>query len=204
MSHGKLSILREVARRNGQRRFLCRCACGVELIVLRSNLRSGNSTSCGCVRLENLAKRNTKHGQAPRGKTSAEYKAWKAMIQRCQNPQNPNWPDYGARGIRVCESWSEFKVFLTDMGKRPSARHSLDRVDNNKGYEPRNCRWATKTQQSRNQRSNRVLAYKGVTRTVAGWAQVLGIKASTISSRLQRGWSVTRALGTPVSSRGNQ
>lgn len=133
----------------------------------------------------------TKHGQA--GKTP-EYKAWKAIRQRCGNPNNHAYSDYGGRGITVCERWKDsFENFFEDMGKRPSGM-SLERIDNNKGYYKENCRWATRKEQCNNRRSSRFLTYNGKTQTMSRWAEEMAIKVQTIHRRLALGWTVNEAL----------
>lgn len=122
-----------------------------------------------------------------------EYWAWSAMKQRCLNPRKRNWARYGGRGIRVCERWlHSFELFLEDMGPRPSPRHSLDRIDNDGDYEPSNCRWATPGEQRRHQA--RLVRFRGELLTLAEWSKRTGLNASTIADRLDRGWTVERAL----------
>lgn len=119
------------------------------------------------------------------------------MKERCTNPNNDAYADYGGRGIKVCASWSaSFETFLRDMGPRPSIAHSLDRVDNNRGYEPGNVVWATRVAQARNQRSNRVVVYRGQSMSLAEAAELAQLPYATIWSRLERGWSIDRALET--------
>jgi hypothetical protein len=126
-----------------------------------------------------------------------EYKAWESMRYRCCNPQHPQYPEYGGRGIWVCPRWqASFLAFLEDMGPKPSPEHSIDRVDNDRGYCLANCRWATKTQQGRNKRDNRMLTVGDETHCVSEWAEITGIKRQTLFWRLDAGWSPERAVHT--------
>jgi hypothetical protein len=124
------------------------------------------------------------------------------MVQRCHNPKHPKFHLYGGRGIAVCERWREsFDAFLADMGPRPSPKHSVDRKDNDLGYEPGNCRWATQTEQCRNKRTNRLLSVRGKTVTVAEWATESGTPARLIAKRLELGWTAEDAIFAPVRGR---
>jgi len=131
---------------------------------------------------------------------SPEYKTWTAVIQRCHNSQDKSYKDYGAKGISVCDSWREsFESFLADMGPRPSRKHSIDRYPNQNGnYEPRNCRWATSTEQNRNKRTNHLIASNGVTLCISEWSEKTGISVHAIRKRLRIGWSPETAVSIPV------
>lgn len=131
----------------------CVCDCGVRTVVLGSNLRNGRSGSCGCRHKDIMSKMKSKH----RHHKSGTYCSWENMIQRCTNPNSPNYYNYGARGITVCDKWKVFENFLFDMGERPLGRlhqYSIDRIRNELGYQPGNCRWATNKIQMRNKRTN--------------------------------------------------
>lgn len=128
-----------------------------------------------------------------------EYKAWSAMRHRCLNHNNKSYHNYGGRGIAVCERWLDnFDAFIEDMGKRPSRRHQLDRIDNDGNYEPDNCRWATPSQQMNNVRYNDRITIEGQTKTAAQWCRHFGINRSTFGSRRERGWSDIDALTRPL------
>jgi len=128
-----------------------------------------------------------------------EYKAWKAMKDRCFNPNNQYYSNYGGRGISVCDRWkNSFQNFFLDMGSRPTAKHSLDRIDNNADYFPKNCRWTTRVEQENNKRSNRFITIGCVTLTIAQWTKEMGYGQSVIQSRLKDGWSEFDAVMTPV------
>lgn len=137
-----------------------------------------------------------RHGQSAgmRRRATPEYRAWGAMIQRCTNEREPSFRNYGARGIRVCDRWRSFDNFIADMGARPSGSHSLDRIDVNGDYEPRNCRWATARQQKQNTRQARYVTAFGATMSITEWSRAHGVDRGTITSRLRLGWSAERAV----------
>lgn len=153
---GKLSVIRLLPlRKNKDRIWFCRCVCGNKAEVSTESLRSHHTQSCGCFKLFRMRTRNIRHGYT-RPKQRPEYQIWAAMIQRCRNPKNVSFNYYGARGIHVCKRWHQFENFLADMGNRPQ-NLTLDRIDNNKGYSLKNCRWATCSQQRFNQRRQRAV-----------------------------------------------
>ncbi len=127
-----------------------------------------------------------------------EYQVWRAMIQRCEKPTSAMYPHYGGRGIAVCERWRDSVVnFVSDMGRRPTDKHSLDRINNDGPYSPENCRWATVEEQIANTSVARLLTFNGETMTISGWSRRTGLGRFTIAQRLDRGWTVERALSAP-------
>ncbi len=126
------------------------------------------------------------------------YRVFNSVQQRCNNPKSTVYYKYGGKGVTVCDRWDTFEHFVSDMGLRPSVAHSIDRTDNRKGYEPDNCRWATEIQQQRNRSNNRVVEYQGEELCVAELAERIGLSAKLLRARLERGWSVDRAVSTPV------
>ncbi len=126
------------------------------------------------------------------------YKTWLNVLDRCRNPKNPYFHNYGGRGIEVHPSLTHFSVFLQEVGERPTPKHQIDRIDNSKGYEPGNLRWATKKQQARNQRKNRMLTVNGATKPLAAWAEERNLAPSTIFYRLSKGMTDVDAVMTPA------
>ena len=125
------------------------------------------------------------------------YRAWACMLNRCRNPKRPDFPDYGGRGIKVCEQWLDFRNFLASMGERPSPKHSLDRINNTGHYEPSNCRWATLKEQARNKRNSHLVTHDGKTLCISEWAEITGLSPSVIFHRLKK-WTAEKSLTTPV------
>jgi hypothetical protein len=190
-------------RRNGHSRcavvWECICDCGAVKNVNGTYLRDGTTTSCGCYHREAIAIRMTKHGFAPAGKLKTEYNTYRGMILRCTNPNAPSYRNYGGRGITVCDRWREsFTLFLEDMGLKPEKNYQLDRIDNDKGYSPDNCRWTTPTKNSNNRRNNVIIKCGGESKTLTEWANLVGVSRSTIDSRIKRGWSPERAVCEPT------
>jgi hypothetical protein len=143
-----------------------------------------------------MSEERTAHGHS-KGAGSPTYQTWRNMRSRCENPNVPAYKNYGGRGITVCERWKTFENFLADMGERPEGM-TIERIDNDRGYEPGNCRWATYNEQARNMRSNQRITLNGETKCLTEWAEQYGIKMPTLWARLRMGWSVEEALTKPV------
>jgi len=148
---GHWTVAKKLDRGNRYSEYECICVCGTVRIVPRTNLVSGKTKSCGCMKSAILSQQKTTHGMAgaPHSKV---YSAWSSMMSRCFNERTKSWANYGGRGITVCARWERFENFLADMGI-PSAGESLDRIDANGNYEPGNCRWADAKTQTRNRRT---------------------------------------------------
>ena len=173
--------------------WLCLCDCGTKKIIDGGAI--GRKTfSCGCLKNEMKRTLNLKHGMW----NTPTHTSWRAMRERCFLVNHEDYPNYGGRGIKVCERWNKsFENFLKDMGFRPD-KMSIERIDVNGDYSPENCRWATSKDQMNNRRNNVFLEFDGDRLTVAQWAEKVGFKYSTLKERLVRGWSVEKALTTPL------
>jgi hypothetical protein len=198
---GRLRVLSFAGRdRAGRARWLCQCECAKEVEINAYRLQTGHTRSCGCLRIEasveklhGVHTRQTAHGLSK----TKEYKSWSSMMHRCSNALAHNYSNYGGRGIVVCERWFQFENFLADMGERP-IRTSLDRIDNDGAYEPGNCQWSTPVTQSGNRRNSRYIIVEDKRMTVAEAARQYGIDRGVVRVRLGMGWSVKKALSTPV------
>lgn len=177
----------------------CECICGTRRAVSTLSLKRRASTSCGCFQIDASIARHFKHGGVLGGKSSPEYSAFRSMIARCYNPRNPRYADYGGRGIQVSDEWrSDFAKFLAHVGTRPTARHSIDRMNNERHYEPGNVRWALPHQQMTNRRNSRFVDVNGVRTPLSEIAVEFGIPANTLRARILKGWPLDRATNTPV------
>ena len=179
----------------------CVCDCGNECDVRGYRMTNGNTKSCGCLHREGLVRRNSIHSLSlgPSGKVSRLYQIWLAMKKRCGNPNDSGYQRYGGRGIEICNEWKDYKKFHEwSMDKGYSDELSIDRIDNNRGYEPENCRWVTNSIQQRNKRNNHLICFQGETKTLTEWSELAGMESSLLRYRLKSGWSVENALLIPV------
>lgn len=186
-------------RTRGGAKWTCECSCGTVDDYLSANLRGGSTRSCGCLRREMVIEMNTTHGHTTGGR-SPEYTVYRGMLTRCYNPRDEYYDDYGGRGIGVCERWrNSFEAFLEDMGPRPTQQHKIERLENDRGYGPENCVWATDVQQARNRRSNFVVEFSGKSQCLMSWCEELNLSYYTVRDRLRvLHWSVERAFATPT------
>lgn len=191
---GRLTLI----GRPGPNKWLVRCDCGVSKVVDGGNVASGKTKSCGCLQSESarINGRVTKtHGLT----RSSTYSSWVSMKQRCLTPTHPAYPKYGGRGVSVCKRWAaSFNDFLADMGPRPPGT-SLDRFPNGDGnYEPGNCRWATRSNNSRNRRSCIWVMFEGKRRLLIELCEQFGVRSDTIRRRLKCGETADEAFANPI------
>lgn len=191
---GKLTAIKRVGsdKRNISV-WLCKCDCGNEKEVSMSSLRPYHNPSCGCnASRKTMGQRFRTHGKTK----TAEHNTWLKMKERCYYPNSKNYQGWGSRGIKICDRWlNSFENFFADMGKRPSSKHSIDRYPNNDGdYEPGNCRWATMSEQRRNQGDALIVEYKSIKKPLANWCEELGLRYQMIWRRIQRGYSIVDAF----------
>lgn len=204
MRYGAMTVLglaREEKYGRQRRRSVyywhCRCDCGAIHTMATHRLldRRRGIPSCGCVGYAAATAKRTRHGHAKRAGISPEYRIWTAMNNRCHSPHG----HYKGSGITVCERWrTSYEAFLSDMGFRPSPSHGIERIDNSHGYKPGNCRWATRHEQSRNKRTNRLITFRGETLCLTDWANRIGVAPPTLKARLGAlGWPLEKALTRP-------
>lgn len=191
--YGRLTVLRFLERTPSGAYWLCACDCGNTRRARERDLRGGVSKSCGCLTREWRSKRNTVHGLSH----TPTWAVWAAMRARCSDITHRDAKNYVARGISVCNRWASFEAFLADMGPRPSAQHTLDRINNDLGYSPENCRWATRREQNNNKRTNVFFEHGGQRKTYSQWAAEYGVCPHRLRYRLLAGWGFERSVSEP-------
>lgn len=172
----------------------CVCECGGNRIVSNDHLRNGDITDCGCYR-KHLSHWN-KHGMSD----SRLYRIWSLMKGRCFNEKRKEYKNYGGRGISVCSEWLDAKTFIEWALKNGYEDNlTLDRIDNDKGYQPNNCRWVSRSDQSNNKRNNRLFTHAGETKTMAQWANDNNLPYYILKKRIDKlGWSFEKAISEPI------
>ena len=202
LKFGRVLIVSYCGRRHHSSVWVGRCDCGAEREFASTALLNGTTKSCGCLRRERAGGLSYKHGQCGgenRKRRPPEYKAWEQMRDRCVNEQHVQWKWYGGKGVVVCDEWvNNFEAFIRDVGPRPTAKHTLDRINSNGNYEPSNVRWATWTQQARNRSNNHMVEYQGRLMPLIEAAEAAGIPYVTVKSRVGSGWSAIDAVTRPV------
>jgi hypothetical protein len=193
--YNHLVLISFVERRKSQIRWLCQCDCGKQVVCIMDNLRRNHTTSCGCDRSEKTRARMTTHGDS---RNNAEYRCWLNMRNRCYYVPHKDYKDYGGRGIIVCDEWRySYETFLSDMGRKPTTDHSIERIDTNGNYEPSNCKWETLENQSKNKRRAVFVNYNGEKRYLVDVCRERGVNSRLVRGRIYWGWNLEEALSTP-------
>jgi hypothetical protein len=207
MTFGDWSVIDDTPKydKSGNKCLLVQCCCGTQSVVQLSSLRSGDSPHCiHCRCRRNRAKKPDTHGHTRNAGKTLEYNVWDGIVQRCTNPNSDSFKDYGGRGITMCDEWrNSFLIFFTEMGPKPTPRHSIDRIDNEKGYFAGNCRWATRDEQNCHTRRSVTLTYNGKSQCLAHWAKELGMTSSAFGWRLKKGWTMEDYFKEGISSKVN-
>jgi len=202
-TYNKLTVLGEgelhlTKGGNKHRTIICKCKCGTIKTIQFSPVINGITKSCGCyskkLASERMSMINYKHGMY----NTPEYNSWVSMKKRCLNKSHKSYVRYGGRGITISNDWiNSFDKFLSDMGNRPTDNHSLDRIDNNKGYYKSNCKWSTKIEQQRNKNNNIKIVYQGDKKCLSEWAEILGFSWQKLHYRLFIAkWSIDKSFNT--------
>lgn len=193
---GRLTVIEVADSSKGKLRWRCKCDCGKEIVVYGTSLKSGNTKSCGCFRTENAKKlysgvrQNDKH----------LYAVWNGIKQRCRNSNSKSFPNYGGRGIDICNEWANnyetFYYWAMQAGYKRGLE--IDRIDNEDNYEPKNCRWVDREVQANNKRNNTLYTINGITKTLPQWCRKYNQDYFMVRQRICKlGWSVENALKTP-------
>lgn len=171
----------------------CKCDCGKKSNVLLDNLLRQNTESCGCLKKISYSITHRMCG-------TSEYNSWAAMKGRCYNKNNLNYKKYyGSKGIKVCKKWLKFENFYKDMGPKPSLKHSLERINYNLGYFKNNCKWGTYIEQGNNKKSVKLLQYKKIKLSLAGWSRITGLNYKILWYRLNKAkWNIEKTLTMPI------
>lgn len=194
---GRLVVLERAESVNGRTMWKCKCDCGVECVKESYSLKIGDTRSCGCLHKDIIKITSKKHGLSKH----PLYKRYLKIKERCYNPNNKSYKDYGGRGIKMCDEWlNDFVAFYNwAMENGYEKGLEIDRIDNNKGYSPDNCRFVDRTIQANNRRTSHYLTLNGQTKTIANWSKEIHIDHSVIEQRVNKlGWSDEKALTTPV------
>jgi hypothetical protein len=191
LQFGRLTALGHPFKIGNQSFVVFECVCGKILVCSGPAVKDRDGGSCGCLKSELIKERSLTHGMTE----TPEYKIWTGILTRCRNPNSRSYVRYGGRGITICERWAtSFSNFYEDMGNRPSKQHSIERIDNNRGYSADNCKWATAAEQSVNKSSSRILEFCGIRKTVTEWSRVSKVPLNTILNRLNAGCHPTVAV----------
>lgn len=183
---GRLTAISNASRNGRRTMWLFACDCGREIVMSSDSVTRGLSKSCGCLKAEVTAARSVTHGESVDYKRSREMRAWRHAKERCYNPNCERYPQYGGRGIGMCDEWkNDLSAFVRDMGRCPRGM-SLDRIDPNKGYEPGNCRWATNHEQARTRTDNVLVRHGNRTMVLKDFAKEVGVSYKSLHHRMKK------------------
>jgi len=191
---GRLAVTADFERRGYDTYWLCLCDCGKTTKVRVGHLCAGKIQSCGCLANEMIGNRARRHGMH----RSPEWRSWMKMRGRCKDPNNNEFHRYGGSCVTICGAWDNFAQFYADMGSKPTPKHSIDRIDPDGNYEPKNCRWADAITQANNHRNSKKITFSGLTMTPAQWERHLNLPRQIVNSRMRSGWIVEKTLTAPV------
>lgn len=181
--YGRLTVVERVQVKKWRVHWLCQCDCGNKVVVESSNLRNGNTQSCGCYQRDRTSEASATH----RMFGTRIYRIWRHIKNRCLNKKEDNYKHYGGRGIKVCEEWLQFEPFMAWALSHGYADNlTIDRIDVNGNYTPENCRWASVQEQHYNKRNTRFIVFNGEKRSIAEWANIIGVKYATLYRRLEK------------------
>ncbi len=188
----RLTFIEYVNSKNGRRFGLYKCTCGNLKEANIQNVKRGYTKSCGCISKERPS--HTIHGMS----NTSEFSTWSKMKARCLNLKDKKYKDYGGRGITICDRWiNSFENFYLDMGDKPKANYSIERIDVNGNYEPENCKWADEKTQARNRRNTKYITINDLTKSAAEWCDLYGISYDLFDGRIRIGWDCIKAITTP-------
>jgi len=190
--YGRLTVTGEPVRFKNYIKYPVICECGNTKLITSQALREGKTQSCGCLQKERTGQASFKHGFSH----TNIHNIWMGIIQRCTDINSSSYKNYGGRGIKISDEWLDFTVFLSDMGDKPKGL-TIDRKNNNGDYSKENCHWVDRKQQANNRRSSKLLTYKNETMTQSQWEDKYNMRKGMLWERLNRGWTLERALLTP-------
>jgi hypothetical protein len=191
-TYGRLTVI-SLHSKKPRARWNCICSCGIKKSILANALKAGNVQSCGCLgRTTHIT-----HGESTNGKITKEYGTWRKIKQRCFSKSCKEYLYYGNRGITICNRWLIFANFLDDMGRAPSPKHSIDRIDNNGNYEPINCKWSTTVEQCNNRRTTRIVSYNGVNVPLSLLCRNENVSYNMVRRRIEKGYSIESSIHLP-------
>lgn len=190
--HRLTAVQIDTASHKDRLQWQCRCSCGNLCSISRSNLTSGHTKSCGCLLLEMRGQHSITHGEIVKHKPSPELRSFQSAKARCNNPNDLAYDRYGKRGIEF--RFTSFEEFLNELGRKPTKKHTLDRIETNGHYEVGNVKWSTYLEQNRNKRNNLCLTHNNETLTESEWCSRIGVRTGVITARLNRQWCIPCAV----------